>query len=490
MKFITRIIRLSLIILLLMPSLNIPAKSIKNNNDIFDGKGDIFANQALLSTVFEKLYNLENNKQGKINIVHIGDSHIQADFFTNAIREALQLKFGNGGFGFTFPYRLVRTNGTSRVKYICNASWQSLLNVYPVADVGVGLSGIALYTSAEDFVLQLYTEEGYEFSNVKIIYPTVEPHYRMSVTADPLEVSSSGTVTASTIGMRYHTVKSGEGLYGISRKYGVTITQIKNANGLKSNLIKPKQRLKIPVKAGARSTKLVQTKASTSNIEKDSIDYVNLETKPYYSSYTSDTLLNRITILPADKQAMYNLNGFVIENDKPGVIYHSIGVNGAKLSDYNKYPLFFEQLPILQPDLVILSFGTNESFGRLSQTEYIYQVQEFIENIKKLNPFATVLVMTPPPSMFRNRRINTYIIDYSDALMGMNNVPVWDLYTRMGGASGIAPKGQYARMIARDKVHYTTGGYQAQGELFASDFIDAYNNYKKNIKIEDTVEHK
>ncbi len=60
-------------------------------------------------------------------------------------------------------------------------------------------------------------------------------------------------------------------------------------------------------------------------------------------------------------------------------------------------------------------------------------------------------------------------------------MPVWDLYTRMGGATGIGPKGAYATKIARDKVHYTSSGYQAQGELFASDFIDAYNNFKKHI---------
>lgn len=488
MKFAKKILPLFFLFLLL-PAIMLSAKGRYNSKETTDSGDNIFANQALLSAVFEKLYNLEKNKQGKVNIVHIGDSHIQADFFTNAIREALQFKFGNGGFGFTFPYSLVRTNGPRYVKYACNATWQSLLNVYPVADVGVGLSGIALYTSAEDFVLQLSTQEGYEFNKIKIIYPTKEPQYRMSVTAEPLQVSSSGTVTASTIGMRYHTVKSGESLSVIGRKYGVTVAQIKKANGMKSNMIRPKQRLKIPVKAGKRSTKPVQAKAQTSNIAKDSIDYVSMVTKPYYSSYTSDTLMSRITILPAEKQPMYNLNGFVIENDKPGVIYHSIGVNGAKLSDYNKYPLFFEQLPILHPDLVILSFGTNESFGKLSDTEYIYQIQEFVENIKRLNPFAMVLVMTPPPSMFRRRRVNTYITDYSNALMGLSNLPVWDLYTRMGGASGIAPKGEYARLIARDKVHYTTGGYEAQGQLFASDFIDAYNNFKKKREIESTVKH-
>lgn len=473
MILLKRSLSISLLLLLILLPVNTGAQSL---ND--DGGGNIFSNQQLLSPLFEKLYNLEKNQKGKINIVHIGDSHIQADFFTNTIRMALQDKFGNGGFGFTFPYSLVRTNGSYYVKYVCNASWQSLLNVSPVADVGVGLSGIALYTSSQDFMLQLSARAGSEFNHIKIIYPDEEGHYRMSVTADPLEVSG-GSVSGISSGtsVRYHTVKSGESLSVISRKYGVNITQIKKANGLKSNLIKPKQRLKIPGKGGTKKA-AVQTKAKETNIKEEELEFVDLVTKPYYSSYTSDSLLDRITILPDKKSGMYNLNGFVIENDKPGVVYHSIGVNGAKMSDYNKYPLFFKQLPILHPDLIILSFGTNESYGKLSDNQYIYQLTEFANNIKKQNPYATVLVMTPPPSLFPRRRPNPYVASYSIALMGLTNLPVWDLYSRMGGESGIRPRGEYSKMIARDNVHYTSQGYEAQGLLFSSDFIDAYNFFK------------
>lgn len=271
----------------------------------------------------------------------------------------------------------------------------------------------SLYTSAEDFVLQLYTDDGSGFSTVKIIYPTEEPQYQMSVTAEPLTVTATGSVSSST-GFRYHRIRSGESLSSIGRKYGVTVAQIKRANGLRSDMIHPNKNLKIPVKGGRTK---VQPKVVKANIVKDSIDYVNLISRPYFSSYTSDTLLSRITILPAQKQAMYNLNGFVIENDKPGVIYHSIGgVNGgAKITDYNKYPLFYKQLPILNPDLIILSFGTNESFGKISDSDYVMQLNEFVRNIKILNPNTVVLVMTPPPSMFRRRRVNTYISDYSIA---------------------------------------------------------------------------
>ncbi|WP_108822045.1 LysM peptidoglycan-binding domain-containing protein [Dysgonomonas sp. Marseille-P4361] len=463
------------ILLLICSTQNAYAKEEPDKNSMEEG-ANVFANQALLFPLFEKLYELETNKGNKVNIVHIGDSHIQADFFTNTIRQGLQYKFGNGGFGLTFPYSLIKTNGPRCVKYKSNAVWQSQRNVSPVSDVAVGLSGIALYTPLQDCVLQFTVEDGYEFNTVKVIYPTEEPQFQMSISVEPLLVSNVAGSSVST-GFNYHKVKSGESLSVIARKYRVTVAQLKRANGLKSNMIRTNQRLKIPVVG-----KSVTPKTQKANIKLDSMNCVEMISSPFVSSYTSESLLNRVTIAPKGNQSQYTLNGLVIENSKPGVIYHTIGVNGAQMSDYAKYPLFFKQLPVLDPDLIILSFGTNESFAKMSESEYVYQLNEFVRNIQEQNQDAIVLVMTPPPSMFRRTRVNTYISNYSTALMGLDYLPVWDLYTRMGGASGIASKGQFARMMDRRKVHYTVDGYQAQGELFMSDFLSAYNNFKKNNK--------
>lgn len=54
-----------------------------------------------------------------------------------------------------------------------------------------------------------------------------------------------------------HTVRTGESLYLIAKKYGITITELQKANGLKTAKIKPGQKLKIPKKqtsASGRST--------------------------------------------------------------------------------------------------------------------------------------------------------------------------------------------------------------------------------------------
>jgi membrane-bound lytic murein transglycosylase D len=46
--------------------------------------------------------------------------------------------------------------------------------------------------------------------------------------------------------LRVHRVQRGDTLYRIARRYGVTVTAIKEANGLRSNKIMPGTRLEIP----------------------------------------------------------------------------------------------------------------------------------------------------------------------------------------------------------------------------------------------------
>ncbi|MGD9392260.1 MAG: LysM peptidoglycan-binding domain-containing protein [Chromatiales bacterium] len=58
-----------------------------------------------------------------------------------------------------------------------------------------------------------------------------------------------GTRTASAgSSTRTHRVKSGDTLYGIARQYGVSVGAIEEANGLKTTNLRPGQKLKIPAK--------------------------------------------------------------------------------------------------------------------------------------------------------------------------------------------------------------------------------------------------
>ena len=57
--------------------------------------------------------------------------------------------------------------------------------------------------------------------------------------------STSTKKKSATSGSRY-TVQKGDTLYGIARKKGTTVSKIKSANGLSSDIIRPGQSLKIP----------------------------------------------------------------------------------------------------------------------------------------------------------------------------------------------------------------------------------------------------
>ena len=59
-----------------------------------------------------------------------------------------------------------------------------------------------------------------------------------------------------------HIVRSGESLYLIAERYGVTVNAIKSANSLTNNSIKPGQKLTIPKKGASKNTSRSSTKSS------------------------------------------------------------------------------------------------------------------------------------------------------------------------------------------------------------------------------------
>lgn len=64
---------------------------------------------------------------------------------------------------------------------------------------------------------------------------------------------AGGTYIAPT-GSNYYTVKSGDSLWSISKKYGITVDELKQANNLTSNLLSIGQNLLIPTKESETTT--------------------------------------------------------------------------------------------------------------------------------------------------------------------------------------------------------------------------------------------
>ena len=422
-------------------------------------------NQDALSDFIKKLINLKHNNTGKINIVHIGDSHVQADLMTGAARKKLQGIFGNAGRGFVFPHALAKTNGSWDVKFTSTAYWDNYRNISPVNGTNVGISGIALSTRAANFGIELNVRDSDNFFNtIKIITPANDDSFGLAIERKLVAVAKKISKKIS------HRVKNGEALSVIAEKYNVSITAIKKANRLKSNTIKAGRTLKIPG-------------TTTTNAFVDKTEYIPLPVSEEfdYHYYTSQDPLNKIFIIPNKAKTTYELSGLVLENDNPGILYHSIGVNGAKLSDYNKYPAFFEQLKVLQPDLIIIALGTNESFDKLRSEDYISRLDLFIRNAKDQNPGAAILVITPPPSLFQRKYPNVFVADYAQKTLNLaqeGNFAVWDMFSQLGGLYGVSRNFKEG-LMANDKVHYSKPGYEKQGNLLSEAILNMLQDYKK-----------
>ncbi len=428
----------------------IPENTVQNSNGI--------------TNFLTKLSNLQKTKIGKINIVHIGDSHIQADLMTDKTRKLFQANFGNAGRGFVFPHSLAHTNGSWDIRFSSKTNWDSYRNIYPVTQYKVGLSGIALVTKSKEFNMELSTnEEGNFFKTIKLITPNNISNFDISILENKIykEIRIPKIIT--------HLVKRKESILEIAAVFHISVLELKRANRLKSNKIRKGKVLKIPTNETISKT-----------IETSEMVPLQLLADTNCHYYTFETSQNKIDIFSTKIESEFNLNGIVLENGNSGVLYHNIGVNGAKFSDYNKYALFFEQLKALNPDLIIISLGTNESFGSIKTEEFMAQLDSFLKNIKVQIPTTEFLISTPPPSLFKQKFENIFVADYASKIINYgveNNYTVWDLYAQFGGLFGVEQNYNNG-LMAKDKVHYSKKGYEQQGEMLYRAIAKSLENFQ------------
>ena len=182
-------------------------------------------NTERLTTFFTKLKVLQSSQKGKLNIVHIGDSHIQGDVMTAVCRNNLQKNFGNAGRGLVFPYTLAHTNGSPDVRFSSNVKWTNHRNILPLNGSPVGISGISLTSKSKSLRLTLQVKnKDYFFNTLKIITPNNESLFERAGEVEK-------TVTIKTVPKKVvHTIKKGETLSTIADHYNVSTAKLKKEN--------------------------------------------------------------------------------------------------------------------------------------------------------------------------------------------------------------------------------------------------------------------
>ncbi len=180
------------------------------------------------------------------------------------------------------------------------------------------------------------------------------------------------------------------------------------------------------------------------------------------------------------RQERFTLYGISLETDDPGLIYHSIGINGAKIPSFLGCALLPEHLAALSPDLVILSLGTNDAYTRYFNPQtYKQNYDTLIREILSAAPGTSILLTVPNDSYLYRRYINRNTALVRDAIMELaeeHNCGVWDFYTIMGGLNSILVWQRFG-LAKRDRIHFTRKGYLLKGDLFFDAFLRSYDDY-------------
>lgn len=161
----------------------------------------------------------------------------------------------------------------------------------------------------------------------------------------------------------------------------------------------------------------------------------------------------------------FTLHGIELPEEEKGIEYIDLGVAGAQFTHLkSRANLVSDQIKILQPDLIICSFGTNEAYNaKWASQSYKKALQEFIQEIKLVSPKTVFLLSSPPDTRSQNRvpKNQQEVI----RILAEMKVPFYDLNAVMGGF-GSSLDWVKDGCFLKDQLHLTKEGYQLQAKLF------------------------
>lgn len=380
---------------------------------------------APLLDFFAALDSLRAGKDTVVTVVQLGDSHIQAGHYSGRMMRLMQQQFGNAGRGWIAPFKLSRTN------------------------------------EPDDYFISSVLKEW-------VAGRCIQSNKKCPVGPGGIGIQSVSPSINLDISM------------APNNGAGYSFNQAIIYRGEKSMPMLPAGKLKDSVET------ILGAAPCAPGVLADTFRISSLTDTLQLHSTRRKQGTN--TLLPASsfKNVYY---GFNLTNGQPGILYHSIGVNGAMFVNYTDES-YVRQLALLNPSLLIISLGTNETFGRrFTGSEFAGQIEAFISLVKKQMPHTAIL-LTTPPECYKRVTVNkkrTYVRNENTERAAKAIVEVaqreglacWDLFAATGGKSSSA-KWHKAGLMGRDRIHFTKEGYQEQGLLLYRALMQTYNRYIEN----------
>jgi lysophospholipase L1-like esterase len=183
------------------------------------------------------------------------------------------------------------------------------------------------------------------------------------------------------------------------------------------------------------------------------------------------------------------LFGVTAENPTAGLVYDTVGLNGASITVLSR---MFNQghwtaeLQHRNPNLVVINYGTNEAdFPAFIDKQYEKELREAIRRVRAALPSAAVLIMGP---MDRGHKASSGDIETMPTIPRIvalqrrvaheTGCAFFDTYQAMGGEGTMAR--WYAaqpRLVSADFIHPYPAGGRIIAEVFAHELVSGLNRF-------------
>ncbi|NYF78329.1 GDSL-type esterase/lipase family protein [Granulicella arctica] len=195
------------------------------------------------------------------------------------------------------------------------------------------------------------------------------------------------------------------------------------------------------------------------------------------------------TVDIAAESGQVELFGETFERSQRGILYNSLGLNGASTTVMSRGfnpAIWSAELQHDAPALVIINYGTNESsFGSFVDKQYEGELRTAIQRIRNALPNVSILVMSP---MDRGERggideIHTMatiprIVAIQKRVAADTHCAFFDTFDAMGGDGTMSRwYTSSPHLVSADLIHPTPQGASIIAQIFVKNLMQEYDSY-------------
>jgi lysophospholipase L1-like esterase len=171
------------------------------------------------------------------------------------------------------------------------------------------------------------------------------------------------------------------------------------------------------------------------------------------------------------KQNNFIIYGMSLSNNNDyGCVWHNAGVGASQYKSVLFETKYSEEVTYLDPDLVIIDFGTNDFlYENKVPIDLKFQIYSVIEKVKNTSPNATILLTSAQDMIYKKRNVSASM-HFSKLVKEIaieKHCAFWDWYSIAGGSQTM--KLWILNQLAmKDGIHLTAKGSEIKAELLVN----------------------